>query len=66
MWLGLSVILLINLLGGKESMTQMVVTCGTINAVVLVTPLVTLCSWRLLSAPGLCNIPVEFALSGIL
>ena len=41
MWLGLSEILLNNLLGASESKAQMVVPRGTVSVTVLVTPLVT-------------------------
>ena len=65
MCLGLLVILLINLLGARESKAQMVVPHGTVSAMVLVTPLVTLCFWRSLSDLGLCSTPLEFAVSGL-
>ena len=57
-------ILLINLLSASESKAQMVVPHGTVSVMVLVTPLVTLCSLRLLSTPRLCSTPLEFAVSG--
>ena len=65
-WLGLSVTLVINLLGASRSKAQMVVPCGTVSGTVLVTPLVTLCSWKSLSTPRVCSAPVEFAVSGLL
>ena len=40
----------------------MVVPHVAVSALVPVTPLVTLWSWRLLEAPGVCTTPVEFAL----
>ena len=42
-------ILLTNLLGASESRAQKIVPRGKVSAVVLVTPLVTPCSWRSLS-----------------
>ena len=62
----MSKILLNNLLGASESKTQMVVPHGTVSATVLVTPLVTPCSWRSLRAPGVSSAPVEFVVSGLL
>ena len=61
MWLGLPAILLINLLGDSGSKTQMVFPRGTVSAMILVSPLVTLCSWSSLSPPRLCS----FAVSGL-
>ena len=48
--MGLSVILLINLLVVSESKTRMIVPCGTVSVIVLATPLVTPCSQRSLQS----------------
>ena len=57
---------MINLSGGSESKAQMVAPCGAVSARVSVTLLVTPCSWRLLGAPVVCSVPVEFTVSGLL
>ena len=54
--------LVINPSGASGSKDQMVVPNVVVSALVPVTPLVTLWSWRLLEAPGVCITPVEFAL----
>ena len=59
-------ILVINLLSASESKAQMVVPRGIVSDMVLVTQLVTPCSWRSLSTLGLCYTPMEFAVSGLL
>ena len=57
---------LINLLGVSESKVQMVAPRGTVSALVLVSPLVTSCPWRLLITPRLCSTPLEFVTPSLL
>ena len=64
--MGLSEILLINLLRASESKAQMVVPYYTVSATVLVTPLVTPSFWKQLSILGLCSASLEFDVSGLL
>ena len=59
-------ILVINLPGSSRYKTQMVAPRGAVFATVSLTRLVTPCSWRLLSVPGVCSALVEFAVSGLL
>ena len=52
--------LVVNPPGATGSEAQMAAPRGVISAMVPVTPLVTLCSWRLLSTPSICSTPLEF------
>ena len=58
--------LVTSLPGVSESKAQMVAPHGAVSARVPVIPLVTPCSLWLLGAPGVCSVPVEFAVSGLL